>query len=390
MDLSQAKGAECQSLSTTIGLMYPKSGGRVFLTCNGRSAIYLYLKSLSLPEGSEILVQSFTCNAVINPILWLGLTPVFVDIARETLSMDPHDLQKKITDRSRVVILQHTLGHLGESEKVAQIAKKNRLRILEDCAHSLGCSPHGTFGDAAILSFGLEKSISSRAGGALLLNSNEVINSTINEYSSWKVMSRRVSAIWLLNPYIWLILRKIPSGRDLAVRSLTRLGILNLGYYKSELDGVQPSQYPRKLSNNLAKIVNSKISEISSLVAHRINISNIYQDRLGVVENIQLIDRSNFEIPYLRFPIISRSGKIRDKLLAHLRTKGYYIGEWYSPAIYPKGTSFKAMKYDSCTTPTANEISARILNLPTSTFVDERYATLLCDEIIAYVNKNDT
>lgn len=387
MDLSQVKGTECQNLSTTIGLMYPKSGGRVFLTCNGRSAIYLYLKSLNLPKGSEILVQSFTCNAVINPILWLGLTPVFVDIAPETLSMDPHDLQKKITDRSRVVILQHTLGYLGESEKVAQIAKENNLRILEDCAHSLGCSPHGTFGDAAILSFGLEKSISSRAGGVLLLNSNEVLGATEAEYSSWKVMSRRVSAIWLLNPYIWLILRKFPSGSDQVVRPLTRLGILNLGYYQAELEGVQPSQYPRKLSNSLAKVVNSKISEINSLVAHRIKISNIYKERLGVHENIQLIDSSDRDTPYLRFPIIAKSGKIRDKLLSHLRAKGYYVGEWYSPAIYPRGTSFEAMKYDSSMTTIANEISSRILNLPTATFVDERYATLLCDEIVAYVSK---
>ena len=165
-----------------------------FLTANGRSAIYLFLKSLNLPAGSEILVQSFTCVTAVNPILWAGLVPVYVDINPDTLSAAPESLQSRISPRTKLIMLQHTFGAPGALKTVVELAKKHNLIVLEDCAHALGAKannqPLGTFGDAAIISFGIEKTLSTKLGGALLVNNLDLIQSIEATYRKFEVLPR--------------------------------------------------------------------------------------------------------------------------------------------------------------------------------------------------------
>jgi perosamine synthetase len=147
---------------------------RVFLFNSGRSGWLAILKALNLEKGSEVLIQGFTCNAVVNPIIWAGLKPVFVDIEEETLNLDPQDLERKITAKSKVVLVQHTFGKPADLETILKICQKNHLFLIEDGAHSLGLSFQGrllgTFGKAAFFSFGRDKLISSVFGGAVVTN----------------------------------------------------------------------------------------------------------------------------------------------------------------------------------------------------------------------------
>ena len=140
---------------------------------SGRSALMAILQALELESGSEVLLQAFTCNAAANPIIWSGLAPVYVDCDQNyNLSVD--DLKKKITPKSKVVMIQHTFGLPADIDAIQKVCEENNLILIEDCAHSLGAEYKGkrvgTFGKAAFFSFSRDKIISCVYGGMATAN----------------------------------------------------------------------------------------------------------------------------------------------------------------------------------------------------------------------------
>ena len=100
------------------------SGYRAIATNSGRGAEQLILKALDIKKGDEVIVQAFTCIAVPNSIISVGAKPVYVDID-ETYNIDPEDLIKKISPKTKVVIVQHTFGIPAQMDKIRKITKKN-------------------------------------------------------------------------------------------------------------------------------------------------------------------------------------------------------------------------------------------------------------------------
>jgi perosamine synthetase len=144
---------------------------------SGRSALMAILDSLEIKEDDEILLQGFTCNSAVIPILQKKAKPVYVDID-ETINLDPKDLERKITKKSKAVMIQHTFGWPAKIEEILEICKKYNLYLIEDCAHSLGAKYKGkfcgTFGDVAFFSFGRDKIISSVYGGMTTTNDDKI------------------------------------------------------------------------------------------------------------------------------------------------------------------------------------------------------------------------
>jgi len=129
-ELDEAKQSVLKLLNVTRYTLHVS----FFLT--GRSALYHLLKSLNLPKDSQIIVQAFTCEAVVLPIIAAGFKPVYIDIEKETYSMSISDLEKKFNDSCRVLILQHTFSLTPKNrEKILGFAKRNNLFIIEDLAH---------------------------------------------------------------------------------------------------------------------------------------------------------------------------------------------------------------------------------------------------------------
>src|SRR3989344_2250327 len=109
---------------------------------SGRSSLFAILKSLSLPEGSEVLLQAFTCNAVPNPVLWAKLNPVYVDCG-DDFNIDVNDLTVKLASfaqgkKPKVLIVQHTFGLPANMDEIMKIAREYNMIVIEDCAHALG------------------------------------------------------------------------------------------------------------------------------------------------------------------------------------------------------------------------------------------------------------
>lgn len=153
---------------------------------SGTAAIHLALILNNVGEGDYVLVQSFTFSATVNPIIYQGATPVFIDSEEDTWNMDPKALEKSITElmakgqRPKAIIPVHLYGMPANMEAIMEIANKHDIPVIEDAAESLGSTYDGkftgTFGKMGIYSFNGNKIITTSGGGALVSDDEELIN----------------------------------------------------------------------------------------------------------------------------------------------------------------------------------------------------------------------
>lgn len=141
---------------------------------NGTVAIHLALLALGIGEGDEVIVPSLTYIASVNSIAYTGATPVFVDSLQESWQIDPIDVIKKITPKTKAVMAVHLYGHPCDMDSLVEICKKHDLFLIEDCAEAIGTKYKGkhvgTFGDISTFSFFGNKTITTGEGGMVITN----------------------------------------------------------------------------------------------------------------------------------------------------------------------------------------------------------------------------
>ncbi|MHC1736420.1 MAG: DegT/DnrJ/EryC1/StrS family aminotransferase [Ignavibacteriaceae bacterium] len=141
---------------------------------NGTVALHLALVTLGIGEGDEVIVPSFTYIASVSTICHAGATPVFVDSIYETWQMNPEQVRKAITSKTRGIMVVHLYGQPCEMDELVKIAKEFNLFIIEDCAEAFGSlykgRKIGTFGDIACFSFYGNKTITTGEGGMVVTN----------------------------------------------------------------------------------------------------------------------------------------------------------------------------------------------------------------------------
>src|SRR4030067_143961 len=146
---------------------------------SGTAALHLALKALELKPGDEVLLPSLTFVASANAIVYNQAKPVFVDISGlDNLNISVEDLQKKITDRTRAILVVHYAGYPANMVRINQIAQKYNLAVIEDSAHAIGAEINkkkmGTWGDLGCFSFFSNKNLVTGEGGMLVTNSDEL------------------------------------------------------------------------------------------------------------------------------------------------------------------------------------------------------------------------
>ena len=145
---------------------------------SGTAALQAALYALDIKKGDEVLIPSFTFIATANSVMSTGAKPVFVDILRENYTMDPEDLKKKITKKTKAIIPVHLYGNIAFIDKIAEIAKKHNLPIIEDSAQSLGSTYKGkhagTFCDLGCWSMYPSKVMTSGEGGFIATNNKKL------------------------------------------------------------------------------------------------------------------------------------------------------------------------------------------------------------------------
>ena len=150
------------------------------ITCNsGTDALALGLKALGVGPGDEVITTAFTYFATIEAIATVGAKPVLVDIDPRTFNIDAAQIEKKITKRTRAVLVVHLYGLACDMAEVVRVCKRNRLKLVEDCAQSYGAKfggkLTGTFGDVGCFSFFPTKNLGAFGdGGAVTIRSSAV------------------------------------------------------------------------------------------------------------------------------------------------------------------------------------------------------------------------
>ncbi|MEW6044327.1 MAG: DegT/DnrJ/EryC1/StrS family aminotransferase [Thermoproteota archaeon] len=145
---------------------------------SGTAALQAALYATGIKHGDEVLLPSFTFVATANAIVSVGAKPVFVDILKDNYTMDPADLKRKITKRSRAVIPVHLYGNVAYIDEISEIAKRQGLDVIEDAAQSMGSTykkrQTGTFSELGCFSLYAAKVMTSGEGGVIVTNSKDI------------------------------------------------------------------------------------------------------------------------------------------------------------------------------------------------------------------------
>jgi len=172
-------------------------GARYAQTVNsGSSANLVAFSALTSPlmrdkqisPGSEVITAATGFPTTVNPLMLWGMVPVFVDVDIPTYNILPDAVEAAITPKTKAIMVAHTLGNPFEAERVAAIARKNNLFLIEDCCDALGATLNGrhvgTFGDIGTLSFYPAHQITMGEGGAVF-TSNPMLRRAMEAFRDW-------------------------------------------------------------------------------------------------------------------------------------------------------------------------------------------------------------
>lgn len=342
----------------------------VFTFNSGRTAFLAILKSTDIDQG-EVLLQAFTCNAAVNPIIKAGLKPVFVDIDEKTLNIDAADLETKISSQSRIVLVQHTFGQPADLEKISAICQKHNLILIEDCAHCLGASHNnqktGTFGKAAFFSFGRDKVISSVFGGMAVTNDDKLAE-RLKEYQQGLDFP---SWFWTCQQLLHPILNKlfvIPLYGFFGIGKwalifLQKTGFLSKAVKSKEKQGFMPDSFIKRMPDKLALLALNQFSKLARILDNQKEIANFYQENLK--SSSLTLPSQNPQRIYMRYPVLLKS-KDPDKILKRGRQQKIFLDDgWRKTVIVPPDTNQEKLGYRVGDCPVAEKVAKSIINLPT-------------------------
>lgn len=360
-------------LKTRLAERTGTQAGDWFLVAKARYGLEVVLQVVADIRGSgEVITQPFTCLTAVNPIISAGHKPIYADISPNTLSLDPTTM--RVTNASRAVIVQHSFGIPADIPTVRHFASTHNLLLIEDSAHKPGliASKNGQIlADISVHSFGVEKMLPTKFGAAIWINP-DLRDATLRD--ALRIAFKELPRLSLLRN---LRLRTYsPANRALnhlpqfmnppAVRdTLARLRLFEAAITPLERRG-KNSGKPAYPSNWILQRIVAELSVYDTNLDGRQAATQAYLNAFG--------KRDDFTIPagivpdgvYTRFPIVCQTAEQASLLFARLAKQGLHPGKWYRPTLFPGPADQALYSYDPASCPIAEDISARILNLPTN------------------------
>lgn len=315
---------------------------------NGTDALCLALMALKLERGDEVIVPTFNFIAAAEAVALLGLVPVFVDVCEDDFNIDCSQIEKKLTAKTKAIIVVHLFGASAEMKQINEISKKNSLFVIEDVAQSLGSEYKnqklGTFGHIGCTSFFPTKNLACFGdGGAVFTND--------------KFLAGRLKAI-------------ANHGQKKK--------------YEHELIGVNS-----RLDTLQAAILNVQFNQLSQNIEARQNIAKIYHQHLINLDDVYLpIEKPNVKHSFNQYCILVKSQLLRDSLKDFLQKAGISTMIYYPKATHLQN-AFASYGYNEGDFPVAENLCKRTLVLPVFpclTKSEQRYITDHIQDFFRNVN----
>lgn len=371
---------------------YMGAGRKAIAFDSARSSLLLILKEFGIGKGDEIIVPSFTCIVVVNAVLACGAKPVYIDTDPESLNIDLADLDKNITKKTKAILVQHTFGVPIDVKEIRRIVGSN-VRIIEDLAHILGGEidgeKFGTFKetDAAILTFGIEKMMSTMRGGMALVKDEKIyenlkkVQRDLPNFSSLQILS------WLINPIVWSLINplyfigigKLTIGRAFSFVG-HKIGIMGNMMEGCEYKGCWPKWMPAKMPGVLALIGINQLKKLDRHNEHRREIAAIYDSILNPRKEYSKIPGYT----PLRYPVL-----VKNPVRVHKIFKKEHIilGNWYHKFLFTKKQFLDDVGFEIKEYPKTEKITEHIINLPLFWRVDEKDVRDIVEIVKMYLFK---
>ncbi len=400
ISISLSPNVEKDDLSLTLGLLFRpwewKKGNYInsleegfkdyfkvkyaFAFNSGRSALFAILKALEEEKGSEVLLQAYTCNASVNPVLWAGLKPVYTNPNEDDFNLDFDDAESKITPKSKILMVQHTFGMPADMDRAKETCNRHNLTLVEDCAHCIGGEykgkKAGTFGRAAFFSFSRDKAISSVYGGMAITNDEKLaeklkkIKKEMDFPSIFWIFQQIFHPIFL-NYFVIPIYYFINLGKILLVL-FQKLNLISKAVHYKEKRGKRPSYFPKKMPNAMAKMALHQFKKLDKFNNHRREIADFYYNELKGL-SYELPKRfENRQSIFLRFTL--KYPQAHGLIRRAWKRENILIGDWYTSPVAPYDTNFKKVKYLPASCLMAEKLARTTFNLPTHINISETEA----------------
>jgi len=260
---------------------------------SGTAALHLIVKALGIGPGDEVLVPSFTFVASVNVILYEGAMPVFVEIEPDTYNLDPEDLERRITPRTKAIMVVDVFGHPAEWDEILRIAEKYGLKVIDDSCEALGAEYKGKklgqFGDAAAFAFYPNKQMTTGEGGMIVTNDDQIAKLC----RSLRNQGRREMGAWL--EHEWL-------------------------------------GYNYRMTEMSAALGVSQLKRIETLLAKRERVAQMYTERLSEMELVRTpVVRPYVRMSWFVYVVTLAEGMCRDTVMKALAEKGVPTRGYFSP-----------------------------------------------------------
>lgn len=271
------------------------------------AALHLAILSMGVKDGDEVLVPSITFVSTALVIIYEKAVPVFVDVEPNTLNMDPADLEKKITSKTKAIVPVHYGGHACRMDDIMRIANKHNLYVIEDCAHATGGRYKGrglgSIGHAGCFSFHAVKNLPIGDGGMIITNDVRIVDK--------------------LKRLRWLGIDRNTWERNDEQQYSWKYFINEIGY--------------KYHMNDIAAVIGlAQLETVSEDNRIRADLAQYYNKTLKDIDWIETPeDKSYSQSAWHNYVIKIKNGK-RDALHKHLATHGVSTGVHYEPIHHHK------------------------------------------------------
>jgi len=314
---------------------------------SGTAALHISCLAAGIEKNDEVITSPITFAASANSIIYCGARPVFADVEPDTANIDPREIRKKITKRTKAIIPVHFAGNPCDLKEINKIAKKNKLIVIEDAAHALGAKYRssgkwvkvgsGRHSDMTIFSFHPLKSITTGEGGAILTNNKDFYRKL-------------------------LLLRNHGITKEKNMFKAKNKKTIGSWYYE-----MQDLGFNYRITDFQCALGISQLKRIDKFISKRRGIVKIYNKELSKIDNIELPVqkrdvKSAWHLYQIRLKTKTNTNAKRKKVFDYLRKKGIGVQVHYIPVYLQP--FYQKLGYKKGLCPKAEIFYQRTISLP--------------------------